>query len=57
MTAPPLEHYIYIYIYMNSVREHYTMPGVVQQVHKFLKDPFGPDGGELRCAALPPKDH
>ena len=41
---------------VRRAREHYTYEGVMRQIEAFLKDPFGPKGGELRCARLPDKD-
>jgi hypothetical protein len=44
--------------YLNRVRqarEHYTLPGVIAQLDKFVKDPLGPQGGELKCIRVPEK--
>lgn len=38
-------------------REHYTLEGTIKQIEKFIADPFGPQGGELRCTQVPDKDH
>lgn len=34
-------------------RVHYTLPGIISQIERFLKDPLGPNGGELRCMRVP----
>ena len=39
------------------VREHYTYQGVINQINKFILDPLGPQGGQLRCTTVPKKDH
>jgi hypothetical protein len=39
------------------IREHYTYKGVLKQIEKFLYDPLGPEGGQLKCAKVPDKDH
>ena len=39
------------------VREHYTYQGVINQINKFITDPLGPLGGQLRCTTVPKKDH
>ena len=36
-----------------SVRTHYTYRGVFRQIVMFLNDPFGPEGGHLRCTYHP----
>ena len=41
--------------YMNKIRYYYTYAGVIEQIHMFLKDPFGMNGGHLKCAKVP--DH
>ena len=41
---------------VKRARAHYTYGGVMRQIEAFLRDPFGPGGGELRCARLPDKD-
>lgn len=38
---------------LHIVRSHYTYRGVFRQIALFLQDPFGPDGGHLRCAYHP----
>ena len=35
----------------------YTYAGVIGQIEKFLRDPLGPAGGELRCVRVPDRDH
>lgn len=32
-----------------AVRSHYTYRGVFRQIAMLLQDPFGPDGGHLKC--------
>ena len=38
---------------LKEVRHYFTYEGVVEQISKFVKDPFGPDGGYLRCIKFP----
>lgn len=38
---------------VDSVREHYTLPGVIAQIDKFVQDPLAPNGGQLRCVRVP----
>jgi CRISPR/Cas system-associated protein Cas7 (RAMP superfamily) len=42
---------------VKTFREHYTYKGVINQIEKFLYDPLGPKGGQLRCTRVPDKDH
>lgn len=36
-----------------DVRELFTYPGLVHQIVHFFNDPFGPEGGYLRCTVHP----
>jgi hypothetical protein len=38
---------------LRNVRKYFTYEGVFEQVEAFLKDPFGPEGGQLRCTVHP----
>jgi hypothetical protein len=38
---------------VHIAREHYTLPGVIAQIDQLIKDPFGPNGGSLRCGRVP----
>ena len=38
---------------LTTVRAHYTYRGVFRQIAMFLQDPFGPNGGHLRCTYHP----
>lgn len=38
---------------LKAVRRYFTYDGVFEQFEMFLKDPFGVDGGQLRCASHP----
>lgn len=40
---------------LQEARWHYTYPGIVNQIEKFIADPFGDKGGKLRCTHLYPK--
>ena len=33
-------------------RALYTYPGLLNQIEKWFRDPFGPEGGYLRCKPL-----
>ena len=39
------------------VRHHYTYEGVLSQLEMFFSDPFGTNGGQLRCNRLPFRNH
>lgn len=39
---------------VKQAREYYTLQGVVRQIDLFFHDPLGPNGGYLRCTAVPP---
>jgi len=39
--------------YVRDIRIHYTYEGVLKQILKFFSDPFGSNGGQLRCTVLP----
>ena len=44
---------------MAMIREakgHYTYEGLLQQIERFMQDPLGPNGGDLRCEKVPDKD-
>eukprot|EP01041_Mallomonas_annulata_P012300 gene12300-25861_t len=48
----------YINLMLNRIRmarRHYTYDGVMKQIELLLQDPFGANGGYLRCAVVP--DH
>lgn len=36
-----------------DARYHYTYQGLINQINMFLRDPFGPRGGNLRCIDHP----
>ncbi|KAJ1440256.1 hypothetical protein B484DRAFT_153623 [Ochromonadaceae sp. CCMP2298] len=36
-------------VHLLSIRSHFTYRGVFRQIMMFLHDPFGADGGHLRC--------
>lgn len=38
---------------LRHVRPHFTYEGVLHQIDAFLRDPFGPHGGDLRCVSHP----
>ncbi len=38
---------------LKEVRRHFTYEGVFRQLDEFLRDPFGPSGGHLRCTRHP----
>lgn len=38
---------------LRHVRSHFTYEGMFHQMELFLKDPFGPEGGDLRCTKHP----
>jgi hypothetical protein len=38
---------------LEDVRYHFTYPGVMQQIEMLLRDPFGANGGNLRCTYHP----
>ena len=38
---------------LKKVRHSFTYKGVFEEVEAFLKDPFGPLGGHLRCTKHP----
>ena len=42
---------------IKAAREHYLYAGVIAQIEKFIADPLGPNGGQLRCTHVPDKDH
>lgn len=39
--------------HMLDIREDYTYHGVMLQIAKFIYDPLGQNGGDLRCHAHP----
>jgi hypothetical protein len=39
---------------VRAVRSYYTFRGVIDEIEKFFQDPFGPNGGFLRCR-IPPE--
>ena len=38
---------------VKRVRRAFTYQGVFEEIEAFLRDPFGPQGGHLRCAVHP----
>jgi len=38
---------------LKKVRTYYTYPGAIEQINLFFKDPFGVNGGYLRCINHP----
>ena len=38
---------------LKNAREYYTYAGVIKQIEKFISDPLGPNGGDLRCVRMP----
>jgi hypothetical protein len=38
---------------VKRVRYYFTYAGVLDQIDRFLSDPFGTHGGELRCTIHP----
>ena len=40
-----------------KMREDFTYRGVIKNIDLFIKDPLGPNGGLLKCNAVPKKDH
>ncbi len=38
---------------LREVRFHFTYPGVVHEIEQLIHDPFGPNGGNLRCTVHP----
>ena len=38
---------------LQDARFHYTFPGILNQFEHFLRDPFGPEGGQYRCIEHP----
>jgi hypothetical protein len=39
--------------FVKDIRHLYTYEGVILEIFKFLQDPFGSQGGYLRCSGLP----
>lgn len=42
---------------IKDARRLYTYQGVLEQLELFFRDPFGEEGGELRCTSHPGIDH
>lgn len=42
---------------LREVRVYFTYEGVLEQVKLFMHDPFGPNGGYLRCTKMPESMH
>lgn len=42
---------------VKEVHEYYTYEGVMKQIAALFSDPFGTDGGYLRCMPLPSTNH
>lgn len=42
---------------LREVRVHFTYEGVLEQVKLFMHDPFGPNGGYLKCTQMPETMH
>lgn len=40
-------------VHLKNVRQYFTYAGVFHQLDEFLRDPFGPNGGHLRCVKHP----
>jgi hypothetical protein len=40
-------------VHLEDARYHYTYEGLVNQIERFLLDPFGDFGGQLRCTRHP----
>lgn len=38
---------------LDAVRYYFTYAGIMHQINEFLQDPFGPNGGYLRCTVHP----
>ena len=38
---------------LTEAREHFTYTGVLKQIEALMNDPFGPNGGYLRCIDHP----
>jgi hypothetical protein len=38
---------------VKHVRRYFTYPGVMEQIERFLQDPFGSNGGDLKCTKHP----
>ena len=38
---------------LTEAREHFTYAGVLKQIEALMNDPFGPNGGYLRCIDHP----
>lgn len=38
---------------LHDIRWYFTYPGVVYEIEMFLQDPFGVNGGHLRCTTHP----
>lgn len=36
-----------------KIRKYFTYAGLFEEIDMFLQDPFGPDGGHLRCIKHP----
>jgi hypothetical protein len=39
---------------VKQARNYYTLEGSISEIHKFFRDPLGPDGGYFKCNAVPP---
>ena len=38
---------------LKNAREHFTYQGLFKQIERFIQDPFGENGGQLRCIKHP----
>jgi hypothetical protein len=38
---------------LENIRRYFTYPGIVHQIEAFLRDPFGENGGFIRCTKHP----
>ena len=47
------DQYLRKLINVKKVRRAFTYQGVFEEFELFLQDPFGPDGGHLRCIKQP----
>ena len=53
MTQEEYEHKVSA---VRKVRHYFTYDGLLEQIDYFIKDPFGPAGGYLRCTPHPRTD-
>jgi hypothetical protein len=41
---------------LKNIRFYFTYPGVIKQLEMFFHDPFGSNGGNLRCTVHPKEE-